>query len=241
MAERVLVAGPARLHDYLAPYCEALEAVGAVPVRDWPTKDALRDEAALRAFLERFQGLLLPGGADVEPWRYGEAPIPELGKTDAELDEGQLALAGLAMRSDLPTLGICRGIQVMAVAAGVGLYQDLPAQQPSNVAHEVRTTRQTLAHEVEVAPGSRLASLCGAARFAVNSRHHQAIRADGRAEWVGPLRVVARAPDGIVEGIEGPDHRFLVAVQWHPENLVERHPEAAGLFRGFAAACGHAR
>jgi len=240
VSPRILVAGPDRLDDYLRPYCEALRRAGADPARAWPTPDALADGADLQRFLAGYHGLLLPGGADVEPWRYGQAPHPMLGATDAELDEGQLALARLALRSGFPTLAICRGIQVVAVAVGAILCQDLPAQRPSAVRHRVPTPKDALSHEVELEPDSRLAALCGPGRFPVNSRHHQAVQDGERAGWVGPLRVVARAPDGVVEGIESPDHPFAVSVQWHPENLVDGRPEARRLFRGFVSACGRA-
>ena len=240
MNPRILVLGPERLDDYLRPYCEALHQVGAEPVRAWFASETPSDVAGLQRFVESYHGLVLPGGPDVEPWRYGEKPHRRLGRTDPELDEGHLAMAGFALRSSLPTLAICRGIQVIAVAARAALYQDLPSQRPSAVAHRAPKPRDALAHEVEVERDSRLAALCGSRRFPVNSRHHQAAREGETAGWVGSLRVVARAPDGVVEGLEDPDHPFLVAVQWHPENLVEARPEARDLFSGFVAACRHA-
>jgi putative glutamine amidotransferase len=233
---RILVAGSADRSAYLAPYFAALLDAGAEPVLAWPDEVTRSDRAAFARFLEGFAGLLLPGGKDVEPWRYGEQTHPMLGETDRELDDGELALARLAFDEGLPTLAICRGIQVIGVAVGATLYQDLPSQRPDGLEHRVRATPATLAHDVEVTAGSRLGRAVGQQRFPVNSRHHQAVRADSDAR-VGDLQIVARSPDGVVEGLEAPDHRFFVGVQWHPENLVAELLEARRLFRGFVEAC----
>lgn len=238
---RVLVAGPDRLDGYLRPYCLAVEAAGGDPVRAWPRRATLRQSGDLAAFAAGFAGLLLPGGVDVEPSRYGEAPHPELGATDAELDEVQIALARHALESGWPTLAICRGAQVLGVAAGGALFQDLPSQLPSAVVHRLGDPhpKDALAHQIALDPGSRLAALVGTTRLTVNSRHHQAIR-DAVDSSLGPLRVVGRAPDGVVEAIESSDLPFLVGVQWHPENLVRNSAEARALFRAHVGACRHA-
>jgi putative glutamine amidotransferase len=236
MPARVLVAGPAKRDSYLKSYLEALRSVGAEPACDWPTAEELSDRALLRRFLAKYDGLLLPGGADVEPWRYGEDARPEVKTTDAELDEGEIALARLALEDDYPTLAICRGIQVVGVAVGASLYQDLPSQVASRIDHQVRTTQTTLAHDVETTSGSRLDGLVKARRFSVNSRHHQAVR-EVVSGSVGPLTVVARAEDGVVEGIESTSHPFYVGVQWHPENLVFEQLESRGVLLGFVEAC----
>jgi putative glutamine amidotransferase len=235
MSRPIAVAGPATRVAYLQPYLAAVRGAGASPVLVWPDPETLADPAEIRSYLSGFAGLLLPGGKDVEPWRFGEEPHPRLGDTDAALDAGELALTAAALDLALPVLAICRGIQVLGVAVGGTLYQDLPSQRPSPVDHQVRTTPATLAHEVEVAPGSVLGNLVGTTRFPVNSRHHQAVRAGG-AEQVGPLTVVAQAPDGVVEALELPGERFVLGVQWHPENLVGDREEARRLFRGFVEA-----
>jgi putative glutamine amidotransferase len=237
MRTRILLLGSPDREGYLQTYASALRGGGAEPVLAWPGADIRRDPVVLRGFLGQFSGLVVPGGKDVEPWRFGEQPHRRLGETDAELDEVELALAHLALETDFPTLAICRGIQVMGVSVGGGLYQDLPSQRPNGLEHNVRTTPSTLAHEVDVAEGSRLRDAVGSGSLAVNSRHHQAVRDDG-TEQVGALRIVARAPDGVVEGLEAPGHRFFVGVQWHPENLVGSGEEARRLFRGFVEACG---
>ena len=233
---RVLVAGPDRLDDYLRPYVRAVEFGGGEGVRAWPEENHREPIADL---LASFDALLLPGGLDVDPARYGEAPHPKLGDTDPELDEGQIALARAALAIGLPTLAICRGIQVLGVAVGCTLYQDLPSQRPSSVVHRRPKPKDALVHEVEIDPPSRLAAIVGAGRQPVNSRHHQAVRGDAGVA-VGPLRVVGHAPDGVVEAVEHPDLPFFIGVQWHPENLVATRPEALALFRAFVAAGGHA-
>jgi len=173
-------------------------------------------------------GLLLTGGPDVEPWRYGQAPQAgvEL-HPDGARDALDLELLARADEVGWPVLGICYGCQVLAVARGGSLIQDLPAAGLDG--HALYRPLDRLAHAVELGEPSYLAWM--PSRFQVNSRHHQAIAEPGR------LHVVARAPDGVIEAVE--DHaagRFVVGVQWHPENLLfEPHLE---LFRRFRAACG---
>jgi putative glutamine amidotransferase len=242
-APRILVLGHASDPAYYRPYLDAVRGAGGEPALDLPGTAACADEGALRKFLGGYRGVLFPGGIDVEPSRYGEAPHPKLGRTDPALDAGQFAAARFVLAGVLPTLAICRGLQVIGVAAGGALYQDLPSQRRSLLRHNVPDPKDALAHRVFAVAGSRLAALSGATDFMVNSRHHQAVRGD--AEYpgrVGALVVTARVHDGLIEGLELPSHPFLVAVQWHPENLVTSSDEAAArparsLFRGFVEAC----
>ncbi len=233
MIPLILVLGLDADDDYLRTYSDAVRFAGGEPDRRWPAEFLGRDETLLEGFLMSYAGVVIPGGADIEPRRYGENPRPELGPTVPELDEGQLAAAGVLLRSKIPVLAICRGMQVLGVAAGKGLIQDLPTQFPSTVAHNIKDPKNFLAHEVEAAAGSRLAALSGGTRFAVNSRHHQAVRDDGSP---GHFRITVRAADGIAEAMEYGTHPFLIAVQWHPENLVYGNKPALGLFRGFIEA-----
>jgi putative glutamine amidotransferase len=233
---RILVAGPDRQDGYLRTYVSALTLAGADARRAWPV--AGRFPGSVGDWLAEYDGVVLPGGVDVMPSLYGEEPHPMIGDTDEELDRVQVALANHALATGFPLLAICRGAQVLGVAAGGTLYQDLPSQRPSVVNHQIREPKDALAHEVKVDAASQLAGVTGLTRFSVNSRHHQAVRCD--EEWLGPLRVVARAPDGLVEAVEHPMHPFLIGVQWHPENLAAGHVEALALFRGFVVACGHA-
>jgi putative glutamine amidotransferase len=192
-------------------------------------------EETLHAIFARLDGLLLPGGVDIDPDEFGEDRHPKLGTVEAERDTLELALCRWALAENKPVLGICRGIQAMNVAAGGTLYQDIPAQYPTTIVHandSARLPRSFLAHDVLLEANTRLAELVGAEPLPVNSWHHQAVKDVGRG-----LVVSARARDGIIEGVEAPAHRFAVAVQFHPEDLYETSERLRRLFTGFVAAC----
>ena len=179
-----------------------------------------------------FDGVVLGGGVDVDPARYGQAALSSAGvEVDLERDATDLAVFEKAWSEETPILGICRGLQVVNVALGGTLVQDLPTERPSSLEHQGgprdRTRRD---HAVKIASGTRLAAAARTGEIAVNSRHHQSI--DRLAEG---LRVSAQAPDGTVEGVETPGDRWCVAVQWHPENLADDPPSRA-LFEAFARA-----
>ena len=162
--------------------------------------------------------MLLTGGVDVNPSEYGDATCHPTVEVDPVRDRYELALARAALDRDLPLLAICRGAQVLNVAAGGTLVQDIPSERPSPLRHTLDTTKDAIAHDVTVAPGTRLASLlegdATGAPVAVNSRHHQSVR-----DLAPAFVVSATAPDGIIEAIEKPDATFCVGVQWHPENF----------------------
>ena len=178
-----------------------------------------------------FDGVVLAGGLDVEPARYGRARLPEGHvEPDPERDETDFAVFEKARRESLPTLGICRGLQVINVALGGTLVQDIPTERPSGIVHLVPgKDDERRDHPVRVISGTRIASIAGGPEIQVNSRHHQAIEKVGAG-----LKVAAVAPDGLVEAIES-DGPWLVAVQWHPENLPE-DPATRRLFAEFARA-----
>jgi putative glutamine amidotransferase len=179
-----------------------------------------------------FDGVVLGGGVDVDPARYGQAARPGAGvEVDLERDTTDLYVFDRAWREETPILGICRGLQVLNVALGGTLVQDLPTQRPSAVSHQQGPRdRARRDHLVRVAEGTLLASLAGAEELSVNSRHHQAI------DRLAPgLQVSATAPDGAVEGVEATGERWCVAVQWHPENLAD-DPPSRRLFAEFARA-----
>jgi putative glutamine amidotransferase len=240
-APKILIAGTPGRTEYYEPYLHAIRGPGRDPFLDLPSAAMCASDDAVREFLRPYRGILFPGGVDIEPRRYGQPRHPEVKNVDSELDEAQLALAGAALADDIPILGICRGLQILAVAAGAGLYQDLPSERPSAIEHRDQKTKTRLIHSVSVDPDSRLAALSGELRFKVNSRHHQAAREDPDTGRIGPFRIVARAPDGVIEGLEDPDRPFRIAVQWHPENLVvsprPNHAPSRNLFRAFVAAC----
>jgi putative glutamine amidotransferase len=188
-------------------YVRALEHAGAdvrvVAPADHPVADVM----------QQCDGLLLTGGVDVDPAEYGENRHPTV-EVDAVRDQYELALTRAALEADFPILAICRGAQVLNVAAGGTLVQDLPSQTRTTIDHSIETTRTAIAHPVSIAPESCLAALIGRRAIDVNSRHHQSVK-DLAAGFV----ITATAPDGVVEAIEKPGSRFCLGVQWHPENF----------------------
>jgi putative glutamine amidotransferase len=188
------------------------------------------DSQGIEQIYRLLDGLLLPGGVDVAPEEYGEERHPALGAVDEKRDDLELTLTRMALQDDLPILGICRGIQLLAVAGGGTLYQDLPAQWDGEVRHEVREFgRDFLTHSIAIEPASRLAAALHCTTAQVNSFHHQAVR-----DLPPGFSVAARSPEGLVEAIERPDRRFVLGVQCHPEELWRTTaPEFAGLFSAF--------
>ncbi|MBM2812964.1 MAG: putative glutamine amidotransferase [Chloroflexi bacterium] len=191
-------------------------------------------EEALRSLFDTLHGLLLPGGADLDPSLYGQTPHEKTGSPDKAIDALEIKLAQWALDERKPVLGICRGQQCLNVAAGGTLFQDIPSQVTDPLAHRVEP-RDAMAHEMIVEPDSRLSDLLGTTFLSVNSLHHQSVR-----DVAPGFLVVARAPDGVIEGIERPDHPFAVAVQFHPEELVPGHAASARLLRAFVEQCATA-
>jgi putative glutamine amidotransferase len=179
------------------------------------------DEVA--ALLERFDGLLLIGGGDIDPTHYGEDPMPECYGIDTEADLFEMQLVRAAIHRGLPLLAICRGFQVLNVAMGGTLDQHITGRQ-GLVGHGVPGVRPEL-HEVRLDSGTWTAKAMGAETVTVSSSHHQAVAEVGRG-----LMVSGRAPDGIVEAMEHSDGSWVVAVQWHPERRAEEDPAHQGLF-----------
>jgi putative glutamine amidotransferase len=206
--------------DDSQPYEEALRAAGIEPVLISPDS----------AIPQGTSGLLLMGGYDVNPALYGEARHAETQESDDARDEIECALIRDTLARDLPLLAICRGVQILNVQHGGTLIQHLDSTER----HRRRTEDRGLpAHQVEIVPDTRLACIAGNARtWDVNSRHHQAIARLGEG-----LRISARDPaDGIVEAVERPDKRFVVGVQWHPENMSPTDGRQARIFQAFAEA-----
>ncbi|MGH7632957.1 MAG: gamma-glutamyl-gamma-aminobutyrate hydrolase family protein [Gemmatimonadaceae bacterium] len=192
-------------------YTAAVERAGGIPLVIPPVARAA--EAARLVGL--VDALLLTGGEDVDPARYGEAPHATVSDINAVRDETEIALVQAARASGTPTLAICRGIQLLNVAFGGSLVQDIPGDGHSAAAHHPDAPRTRRVHEVIIQPGSRLAATLGATRMQVNSIHHQA---PGRV--AADLAVSARAPDDIIEGLEWPGTDWwAIGVQWHPEEL----------------------
>jgi len=211
-------------------YTRALERVGGAPLII-PLE--LGDET-LRAIFARLDGLLFAGGVDVHPKEFGEPIETFCGAIETDRDEIELKLARWAIAENKPILGICRGIQLINIAAGGSLYQDIAAQVSGALHHPhiKGNSYGHLAHTIEIDPGSRLARAIGATEMRVNSLHHQSLKA------VAPgFQIVARAPDGIVEGIESRNGAFAVAIQFHPEWMQDDDARVLNLFRDFVNAC----
>ena len=186
----------------------------------------------LRALYGRLDGVLLPGGGDVNPRLYGADVTEAVGGVDADRDRVEMDLARWVVADNKPVFGICRGSQVLNVALGGSLYVDTDDHADAERhAYYPDLPFDLRPHDVSLAPASRLAQIVGRPTLAVNSLHHQAIRKVAPA-----LRVVARAPDGMVEAVEIEGHPFGLAVQWHPEALPDA-PEMRALFKAFVRAC----
>lgn len=211
-------------------YTRAISGAGGLPLVIPPDLPG----EALAALLETLDGLLLSGGPDVDPVHFGEEPLPAMGRIDPERDRVELALARLALEAGMPILGICRGAQVLNIAAGGDIFQDLPSQVEGVLKHVQPPTPMTHAtHSIRVEAGSRLAAITGQQAFRVNSWHHQAVRraAPGFA-------VSAIAPDGVIEAIEKPGATFVLGLQFHPESMAKGgSPEATLLFEAFTKTC----
>ncbi len=209
-------------------YVRALVAAGCAPV----LIPLLDDDERLRAIYERLDGIVFAGGADVAPQEYGEEPIDNLNLVEASRDRTELTLARWAFADDLPTLGICRGQQVLNVALGGTLWQDLRHQGVTQVDHSDADgrARTALIHRVRLDPDSRLAQLIDETELQVNSLHHQAIKSAAPQ-----LRISGKSDDGVIEAVESLERRFLIAVQWHPEEIDDL-PWVRRLFQGFAKA-----
>ena len=208
-------------------YVDALVRTGLLPTLA-PTLPAELAAAAL----DGVDALVLSGGVDVGPALFGQAPSLGLGVVDAERDAFELALYAVARDRGLPVLGICRGIQLVAVAGGGTLHQHLP-DVPGAHQHEQRDRGGDPSHRVTLSAPSALADAFGTDTVTVNSHHHQAV--DAAPEG---YRVTARADDGVIEALEADTGSFVLAVQWHPEMAFARHPVQLAPFVAFARALG---
>lgn len=211
-----------------ARYVRAIEELGGVPV----ILPLVADRSSRRRLLQGLDGILLTGsGPDLSPSLYGERqqytfPVVAERRSDFELN-----LVRLALRDGIPTLAICGGMQTMNVACGGSLYQDIPTQVSDALQHRQIPPATRMSHSVSVTAGSLLQRIVRRARMQVNSSHHQSVKT------VGPVLIAsATAPDGIVEAIEHPTHRFFLGLQWHPEFLFERHLLHRRLFQAFLRA-----
>ncbi|MGI9090517.1 MAG: gamma-glutamyl-gamma-aminobutyrate hydrolase family protein [Gemmatimonadaceae bacterium] len=211
-------------------YVGVLTSFGAVP---WLIPLLDDDEATLRAIYERLDGVFLPGGADIDPASYGEEKCSTCGSTDPARDRTELALVRWAAEDGKPVLAVCRGEQILNVAGGGTLYQDLSAHREGSIKHdyfpsEGGYTREHRSHSVSIPSGTLLSRLVEDDTVHVNSMHHQGIK-----DLAPTLVASAIAPDGVIEGVEAANGQFMIGVQWHPENLVDSDPRMHRLFEAF--------
>jgi len=214
-----------KMEDYL----ESVRRAGGEPV------EVIVGGEAPEQILSRVDALMLTGGGDVDPVLYGEAPHGTFQASETGRDDFEIALARAAVAKGIPLLAICRGMQVLNVAMGGTLVQDIPSQVTGALEHSVPQPRHSIAHEVWVSKGSQLATLLAdhmedGETCHVNSRHHQSVKQAAKG-----FEVTATSPDGVVEAMEKPDAPFCVAVQWHPENFW-RTGEFRELFEGLVQA-----
>jgi len=222
MKPRIGITPCTRVDDYV----ESVKRAGGQPI-------VLKNSDDADSVVKDLDGVLLTGGLDVDPSLYGEAAHATT-QTSPDRDQFEIPLSKAAIAQDLPIFAICRGVQVLNVAAGGSLVQDIPSAVTTELNHSIDIPKDHLAHPVSITPGTRLAGALGGGAdletFPVNSRHHQSVAR------VAPAFVVsAVSPDGVVEAIERPDKAFCVGVQWHPENFW-KSGEFAGLFNAFVAA-----
>ncbi len=220
---------PIDVYGLMPSYSEAVSRAGGIPL----LIPLGLSEDDLATVIDRVDGVLLPGGADVAPEAYNGRQHAKVYGVDLERDRTELFVARAAVARGKPFLAICRGIQVLNVALGGTLWQDIPSQIPDAADHDTADEhpRNHLAHIIDARSDSLLAKLLGKSQSWVNSYHHQAIR-----DLAPELNVTANAPDGVIEAVEITNHPFAVGVQWHPENMVYDDPGMHGLFVGLVQA-----
>ena len=204
-------------------YIDSLRRAGAIPVLIPPQPENAAE------LVKELDGIVLAGGFDCDPGVYGETPHETVEVMDDRRQQNDMSLARLARERNIPTLGICLGLQMMNVAAGGSLVQDINSEMETEILHESDPAAR-VRHDVTVEPGTKLAAMLPARKLNVNSSHHQAVKNVGAG-----LHVTAKAPDGIIEGLEDPKHPFYVGVQWHPEDMPGEN-SAAAIFGAFVEA-----
>lgn len=202
-------------------YIQAIKSVGGLPI----ILPLVKSKSFIQSYVELCDGFLFCGGGDVTPLLFGQEPLTDIGKTDITLDLFQIRLMKEILEKDKPILAICRGMQVLNIACGGSIYQDLSLTNFETINHvQSSLTRKDVSHKVILEPKTRLHQLLGSFVF-TNSFHHQSIHHLGKG-----LTVSGFTGDGVIEGIEMPSHTFVVGVQWHPENLLKTTPQMKQLF-----------
>jgi putative glutamine amidotransferase len=208
-------------------YVDSILRNGGIPVMIPAASVAEDAEAALHMC----SGILFPGGEDVTPRYYGEEPLPVMGIFKPGLDESWMKAGHYALEFQKPMLGICRGIQVLNVLLGGSLYQDISQKEGEHIQHMQKYDRTYVTHSIDVQPGTKLASLLGAGQCMINSMYHQAVKKLGNG-----LKVSALAFDGTIEAVED-ENELIMAVQWHPENLIDTVPSMNRIFSDLSMRC----
>lgn len=210
-------------------YAQAIEHSGGIPMFLPHTENLkLADD-----YLSSIDGILLSGGGDIDPLVFGEEPHPQIGNVDIVRDRMELSLLGKALSQDIPILGICRGIQMLAVASGGNICQDIASEMTdSKVCHSQKGAGWHASHTIEIQPNTILHNIFGTTTDRVNSFHHQAVSEVGHN-----FVVAARAKDGVIEAIESLEHRFAIGVQFHSELMWKQHTSAQNLFAHFVKVC----
>ena len=226
--------GSFRPHEWTAQhflnqsYFHAIRHFGGIPL----LIPVLAEPEELEFLVNQCDGLLLTGGDDIDPVLFGETQLNDTLVIAAERDRGEYALLDLVMKKNIPVLGICRGIQVMNVYCGGSLYQDIPAQIPSEVRHRMEKPDHRTCHSCRIVSGTPLHQLTGREEIGVNSHHHQAVKA------LAPnLACMGRCEDGIIEAIFDPSKPFFWGVQWHPERIWDIEEGSVRIFDAFITAC----
>lgn len=209
-------------------YARAIERAGGVPL----LLPYVEDDKTVRAFVDACDGFFFTGGVDIQPTRYGEEQKDTCGTVQVWRDDLEFRVLAEVMKTSKPILGVCRGAQLINVALGGSLYQDIPSECPSGIAHRQTQDRYEPSHDVKVLEGTPLHTLTGSTRMVANSFHHQAVKELGEG-----LRLMAEADDGIVEAFYLAGERYLRAYQWHPERLCTTEENNHLLFCDFVAAC----
>ena len=205
-------------------YIRSIESAGGVPIVLAPSGAALHS-----SLIDRLDGLLLTGGMDLDPAMYGETPHPATQRVSKERDEFETILIRGALLRQVPILCICRGLQLLNVVLGGSLIQDIPSCTESTILHDdSNRQRHEIAHDVTLLPGTRLHRILNRTRIPVNSFHHQSAK-----QLAADVIQTACADDEIIEGIELPDHRFCIGVQWHPEAFWKQPEIFGALFHSF--------